>query len=125
MPLARTPNLKRLVLLVWVLAAIFYFYLSYDYIRVTMGDREFAEYLHHLVQLAAVERRTSKDIRDLLLVKATQLSLPVEREQIEVKGSGDSLDIAVNYSVDIEIPLIRQEIYSKKFNHRVKYQPPN
>ena len=40
MPLARTPNLKRLVLLVWVLAAIFYFYLSYDYIRVTMGDRE-------------------------------------------------------------------------------------
>jgi len=125
MALARTLNVKRLVLLVWVLVAVFYFYLSYDYIRVSRSDREFADYLHHIVQVSGNDRRASKDIRDLLLTRAGELSLPVSREQIVVKGSGESLDIAVNYSVEIEIPVIRQEIYSKKFEHHVKYQPPN
>ena len=39
------PHRGRLVLLAWILVAVFYFYLSYDYIRVTMNDDEFNEYL--------------------------------------------------------------------------------
>jgi hypothetical protein len=124
MALGRSTNTKRLVLLLWILVAFFYFYLSYDYIRVTMNDRQFADYLQHVVQIAGNERRTDKDIRDLLLVKAEELSLPVRRDQIVVNNSTDSLAIAVNYDVDIEIPLVRREIYTKRFEHKVKYQGP-
>src|SRR5678815_2546082 len=100
--MARGPatNRKRLVLLLWVLVAIFYFYLSYDYIHVTTNDRQFTEYLQHVVQIAGTERRSATDVRDLLLVKAEELSLPVHREQILVHGGGDTLDVAVNYDVD-------------------------
>jgi hypothetical protein len=125
MATGKASNRKRLVLLLWVLVAFFYFYLSYDYIRVSMNDREFGDYLQHVVQIAGNERRTDKDIRDLLLVKAEELSLPVRRDQIMVKADGGSLDVAVNYDVDIEIPVIQREIYTKRFEHKAKYQLPH
>jgi len=120
----RTANTKRLVFLVWLLVASFYFYLSYDYIRVTMSDKQFEDYLHYVVQLAGNEGRPNKDIRNLLLVRAEQLSLPLHVEQITVRGGGNSLDVAVNYDVDIEIPLLEHEIYKKTFQHQVRYQGP-
>jgi hypothetical protein len=120
----RNSNLKRLVLLLWLLVAFFYFYLSYDYVRVTMNDQEFAEYLQRVVQIGGNERRTARDLRDLLLVRAEELSLPIRREQITVRGVGEELAIAVDYVVDIEIPLLRREVYSKRFEHKVRYQGP-
>jgi hypothetical protein len=124
MALSRSVNVKRLVLLLWVLVAFFYSYLSYDYIRITMSDREFAEYLQHVVQVSGIEQRTAKDVRDLLLIRAAQLSLPVSRDQIVVRGGGNSLDVVVNYAVDIELPLLRREVYTKRFEHNAKYQGP-
>jgi hypothetical protein len=118
----RSANSKRLVLLLWVLVVLIYFYLSYDYIRVTMSDRQFADYLHHLVQIAGIERRPANEIRTLLLVKAEELSLPVTRDQITVRGSGNSLSVSVNYDVDIEIPLIQRQVYTKTFEHKEQYQ---
>ena|SRR5207253_704955 len=118
---ARSPNAKRIVLLLWVLVAFFYFYLSYDYVVATTNDKQFADYLQHVVAIAGNERRSAKEIRDLLLVKAEELKLPIRRDQIIVRGSGVSLEIAVNYDLDIEVPLIQREIYTKRFEHRVKY----
>src|ERR1051326_990675 len=97
-------NTKRLVLLLWVLVAIFYFYLSYDYIRVTMSDRQFTDYMQYVVQIAGNEQRPAKEIRELLLVKAEELALPVPGSGITVLGGGDSLNVGVNYDVDIDIP---------------------
>jgi hypothetical protein len=117
-------NVKRLTLLLWLLVAVFYFYLSYDYIQIRKNDGLFADYLQHVVQLAGTEGRSAKDIRALLLVKAEQLSLPVRGQQIVVKGNGNSLDVAVNYDVDIEIPLIERGIYTKNFDHKATFQGP-
>jgi hypothetical protein len=124
MATGRSANAKRIVLLVWILVAFFYFYLSYDYIHASMNDRQFADYLHYVVQIAGNDRRSAKDIRDLLMVKAEELSLPLDRNQIRVNGGGDSLNIVVNYDLDIEIPLIQRQVYTKTFAHNVKYQGP-
>src|SRR5215471_11888948 len=104
-------NAKRVVLLLWVVVAFFYFYLSYDYIRVTMNDRQFEDYLQYVVQIAGNEQRPPKEIRELLLVKAEELSLPVSGNGITVIGGGDSLNVGVNYDVDIDIPVIQRQIY--------------
>ena len=119
---AATPGRKRLVLLVWILVAFFYFYLSYNYIRANMNDRQFADYLQYVVQIAGGENRPAKEIRALILVKAEELSLPIRGEQITIRGGGDSLNVSVNYDVDIEIPLLQRQIYTKKFEHVAKYQ---
>ena len=114
---------KRLALLLWVLVTFFYLYLSYDYIRVTMNDSAFRDYLDYVVRIAATERRPAKEIRELILVKADELTLPVRGDEITIQGLGQSLDLTVNYRVDIEIPLFERTVYSKQFKHHVKYQP--
>jgi hypothetical protein len=122
MPTVADANAKRLVLLLWVLVAFFYFYLSYDYIQVTMNDRQFADYMQYIVQIAGNEQRPAKEIRELLLVKAEELALPVAGSGITVLGGGDSLNVGVNYDVDIDIPVIQRQIYTKHFAHNIKYQ---
>jgi hypothetical protein len=122
--MAAKPGIKRLVFLVWLLVTFFYFYLSWDYIRANMNDKAFGDYLQYVVQIAAPEYRPTKEIRALILVKAEELSLPIRGEQITILGGGDSLNVSVGYDVNIEIPLIQRQIYTKRFEHFVKYQPP-
>ena len=122
--MAAKPGIKRLVFLVWLLVAFFYFYLSWDYIRANMNDKVFDDYLQYVVQIAAPEYRPTKEIRALILVKAEDLSLPIRGEQITILGGGDSLNVSVGYDVNIEIPLIQRQIYTKRFEHFVKYKPP-
>ena len=118
------PGTKRLGFLLWITGAFFSFYLSYDYIRVMKHDQEFAEYLRHVVQIAGTEERPPKEIRALLLVRAEELSLPIRGEQIAVAGGGQSLSVSVKYNVDIEIPLVQREIYSKRFEHKERFRGP-
>ena len=117
-----TPHIRRLALLVWVLLALFYFYLSYDYIRATMNDRAFGEYLDYVVRIAGTERRPAKEIRQLLLIKADELALPIRGDGITVHGLGDGLAVRVDYNVDIEIPLFERAVYTKQFMHEGKYE---
>ena len=119
---AASANTKRFVLLLWALVAFFYFYLSYDYIRVTTNDRTFEDYLQYVVQIAGTDHRPAKEIRALLLVKAEELALPIQGEEIAVLGGGESLNVSVNYNVDIDVPLIQRQVYTKHFEHRVHYQ---
>src|SRR6267378_324912 len=120
--MAAGPHLKRLVFLVWLLIAVFYFYISYNYIRVSMADRQLADYLQYVVQIAGNDNRPSKEIRALILVKAQELSLPVRGEEISILGGGPTLNVSVDYIVDIDVPLVRSQIYSKRFEHTIKYQ---
>lgn len=121
-PSQRASNRKSLALLLWILVAFFYFYLSYNYIRASMTDRELDEYLQHVIEVAGNEQRPAKEVRALVLVKAEELSLPVTEDQIKVVGVRDSLHLSLDYRVDIEIPLLQRTVYSKLFQHRVKYK---
>lgn len=106
----------------WLLVGFFYFYLSWGYIRVTMDDQQFSEYLQYVVNVAGSEERPTKEIRALILVRAEQLSLPVRGEQITILGGGRTLNVRVNYLVDIEVPVLQSTVYTKEFNHYVQYQ---
>lgn len=118
-----SPNAKRLVLLVWLLVAFFYFYLSYDYIRVSMNDRRLGEYLQYVVQIAGNENRPAKEVRALILVKAEELGLPIQGEQITILGGGQSLQVSLDYDKDIQVPIFERGIYRKEFQHSVQYKP--
>jgi hypothetical protein len=122
--MARPVNAK-VALLIWAVVAFLYFYLSYDYVQVTMHDKQFVDYLQFVVQLAGTENRSAKDIKELLLVKAEQLSLPVSNDQIAIKGVGQSLNVIVKYDVGIDFPLTQRQIYTKAFAHDIKFIGPH
>src|SRR5213593_2809326 len=83
--MATPPSIKRLVLLSWILVAVFYFYLSYDYVRVSMNDRKFADYVQFVTQIAGTENRPAKEVRALILIKAQEFSLPIGEKKTEKK----------------------------------------
>jgi len=118
-------NSKRLVLLVWVMVAFFYFYISYDYIRIEMHDDQLGDYLRSVVQLAGNERRTPREIRSLLLAKADELQIPLNGLEIKIGGAGSpDLKVALEYDVEVDVPIFRRGFYSKHFEHRVVYHQP-
>src|SRR5204862_7841364 len=112
-------NAKRIALLLWLLVAFFYFYLSYDYIRVTTNDGPFGQYAQYVVQIAGNGRRPPKQIRDPLLVRAEERSLPIRGEQIKVTGRGDALVVDVSYDVDNQMPGLLRALYTRAFEHHV------
>ena len=116
---------KRLVLLFWILVLSFYFYLSYDYIRLQMTDDKFGDALQHIVQLAGSENQTNKDIRALVLVRADELELPISGNQITILGAGHSLNIVVGYDIDLDIPIFSKGFYSKHYDHKAIYRQTN
>jgi len=113
-----------MVLLVWVLVAFFCFYLSYDYIRVSMNDSKLDEYIHYVVQLSGEQSRPPKEVRELIIRRADELRLPVRSENITVLGVGKSLKVSVVYDVDIELPVVSRGVYRKLFQHKAAWQIP-
>jgi hypothetical protein len=122
MATAKSAHARRFVLLLWMLVAFFYFYLSYDYIRVTTNDRSFEDYLEYVVQIAGQDHRPAKEIRALLLVKAEELGLPIKGQDINILGGGESLNVSVGYEMDIDVPLLQRQMFSKHFDHSVHYK---
>jgi len=117
-------RLRRLVLLTWLMVTFFYFYLSWDYIRVTSSDKRFGEYLEYIVQLAGTERRPPKEVRTLILVKADELGLPVTKDQVAISGVGQTLAVDLAYDVDVEFPGLERVLYKKNFQHTIRYHQP-
>jgi hypothetical protein len=117
-------NAKRLVLLVWILVAFFYFYLSIDYIRVEMNDDKLVDYVRYVVQLGGSENRNAREIRALLLVKADELGIPLKSSEIQIQGSGQNLKIALAYEMDIDIPIFKRGFYHKRYEHNLSYRQP-
>ena len=121
---ATSVNGKRLVLLFWVLVAAFYFYLTFDYIRVAMNNDKLGEYARYVVQLAGNESRTPREIKALLLVRADELGVPLHSDQIKVQGRGVSLKVSLKYDIDIDVPIFPSGFYAKHYEHTVSYRQP-
>jgi hypothetical protein len=117
-------NGKRVVLLLWVTVAFFYFYLSMDYIRVEMNDDRMADYVRYVVQLGGNESRNAREIRSLLLVKADELKIPLTNDHIKIQGAGSTLKVAVQYDMDIDIPIFKRGFYTKHYEHDLSYRQP-
>ena len=115
-------NVKRLVVLFWVVVAFYYFAVSFDYISKELNNDRLADYAQKIVQLAGTETRTPKEVRALLMVQADELRIPLEPSQIKVLGSGASLRVTFEYDVTLTIPILNRGFYSRHYQHNVSYK---
>jgi hypothetical protein len=123
--MAESPRLhtRRLVLLAWILVIVVYVYLSYDYIRVRLDDNQLTTYLDYVVQEAGNANRPAKEVRALILVKAEELNLPLNGNQILISGERQTLKVSLSYGVDIHMPGLQRVIYHQAFAHEASYHP--
>src|SRR5436189_5382308 len=90
-----------IVLVLWILLAIFYTSLAYNYIIVSNKDKKLEEYLQYVVEVCGDDHRPTKEIRSLILIRAEQLGVKLLPDQIAISGSGLTLKIGVTYTADI------------------------
>jgi hypothetical protein len=114
-------GVKRAIVLFWLVVAILYGYFSYSYIRVDMRNTQYQDKLQAVVQLAGTDNRPLKDVRTAALREAANLRLPIDTENIRITGSGQSLNVVVDYEVGIDIPLIRRHLY-RHYTHNVRFR---
>jgi hypothetical protein len=112
----------RLVFMLWLLIALIYFSLARNYISVSMDDREFEEYLQFAVDLVVRQGRSDEDLRSLVRAKARELELPLDPVNIEIRGAGQSIELRVLYSVNIQFPLLPEAGYQKEYEHELGYR---
>jgi hypothetical protein len=108
------------VVLLWTLIGILYLSLASQWITTTWRDKDLTEYMNQVVRVAANEHRDVKETRALILMKASQLSLPVRADDVRVSGAGQRMIAAVHFKADISMPIVNQSVYTMVFNHNVK-----
>jgi hypothetical protein len=119
---ASKTRVRLIVLILWILLAAFYFSLAYDYIIASNKDKELDTYLQYIVEVCGDDHRPNKEVRMLILNRADELMINLRGDQVGVSGSGQSLKINVSYMVDINMPVLRQSIYRKVFQHETAYR---
>ncbi len=88
-----------------------------QWIVLTSADRQFTEYVESMVRQAARAHWTDREIRSLVLMKADQLSIPLESEKISITGQGESLRTLITYDTKISVPFLDRVVYRMEFSH--------
>jgi|ERR1051326_3606070 hypothetical protein len=104
-------------LFLWLLVGFFFASLIGQWITIDMRDKAFAQYIDHVIQVAANQQRPAKEARALILIKAEDLSLPVRGDGVQINGNGQTLRATVNYKADIMMPIVNQPVYRISLRH--------
>jgi len=118
-----SPARRYIALCLWLVVILTFFSLAKQWIVLTSSDKEFTEYVESVLRRAAIDHRSAKEIRTLLLVKAEQLSIPVEGEHIDITGQGQTLGTVIAYDRELEIPLLGGGLYRMEFRHSLTTTP--
>jgi hypothetical protein len=110
-------------LFLWVVAGVLFFSLAKQYILLTSSDKEFVEYAQSLIHRAAVDRRAAASVRNLLLTKAGELSIPLQDQQLKVTGHGDTILTVISYQAAIKLPLSDTVLCRLQFDHTLNHRP--
>jgi hypothetical protein len=120
-----TPYQRYAVLGLWFVIGLTYFSFAGQWIATSMNDRALADYMRHVVRVAATENRPAKEVRQLMLVRAEQLELPVPPEAIRVVTEETRVRATVNYETAVNLPLVGRPVYRMAFAHDLRYDRPN
>jgi hypothetical protein len=101
----------------WLLLAFLFVSLVGQWITINSRAKVFAEYIDQVIQVAANQQRPAKEVRALILIKAEDLSLPVQGNEVQINGYGRTLRATVRYKADITMPIVNQPVYRISLQH--------
>jgi len=119
---AGNPTTRISVFALWIILALVYTSLCYDYIRAGNADKKLDEYLQYVVVVCGDDHRPNKEVRSLVLIRARDLNIDLHPDQVNIMGEGQSLKIMVTYDVAINLPVVRKTVYQKVFDHKAQYR---
>jgi hypothetical protein len=110
---------RLVVVVTWLLVGILYGPMINQLIEMNTHDKQFVESLRDVVRIAAKERRSTNELRALVLVRAKELSIPVRAPEILIRGNTDKPRVTIYYDAGIIVPILNWPAYFFRFNHAV------
>ena len=101
----------------WMFLGFLYVSIASQWFTVSSRDKVFTEYTYQVIQAAANEQRPAKEVRALILIKAEDLSVPIQGDAIQIDGNGRQMKAAVHYKADISMPIVNQPVFRITFQH--------
>lgn len=108
---------RHIAMFLWIFLGFLHISVISQWWVVSRRDQVFTAYIDHVMQTAANEQRAAKDVRALLLIKAEDLSLPVQGGDVHITGGGQTMKATVHYNADITMPIVNQSVYRIRFDH--------
>jgi hypothetical protein len=108
---------QYVALFFWLFLGFLYVSLIVQWISINSRDKQFTEYIDQVIQVAANQQRPAKEVRALILIKAENLSLPVQGNEVQINGYGRTLRATVRYKADITMPIVNQPVYRISLQH--------
>lgn len=115
----RTQIQRGVAILTWSFLSFLYICLISQWLTISSRDRLFKQYIANSIQIAAKEHHPLKELRAQLLIKAADLSLPIQADEVDVTSIGKTVRAVVRYKADIFMPIVNKPIYQMSLNHDI------
>ena len=96
-----------LVLLLVVAAILF---ASYKLLPPYIDNYQLQDSMENIARTATYNRLTEAEIRSQVLSEAQELGIPLDERQVVVQRSGNSVDIAVQYYIPVDLLVHQMEL---------------
>src|SRR5512140_3985273 len=83
-----------------------FFYVAWKVVPAYMNDYEFQDAVAQIAHEATFNyQRTEQDVRDAVVKKAAEFSIPLSGDQIKVSRNGPEVIITGDYTIHIDLPV--------------------
>ena len=104
---------------VWLLVGLIFANITSQWIELSSSDKLLTEYAQNAIQVSPLDRRSGKDIRTLIQIKAEQLEIPVKHDSITVTGEPPGqVRAVINYESALTVPVVGA-LYRMQFQHNL------
>ncbi len=94
----------------YVLLSLVLVYFAFHYVPIYIYAYQFNDFVRSEVKFAGGSKRSVATITENILVKAEQLGLPVEGDDIKVTREGPFFTLDVSYRVPVDLRIYQHEL---------------
>ncbi len=94
----------------YVLLFVVLVYFGFHYAPIYLHAYQFNDFVRSEVKFAGGSRRSVSTITENILVKAAQLDLPVEKDNIKVTREGPFFTVDLSYKVPVDLRIYQHEL---------------
>lgn len=101
--------------ILWALALGLAILISWKMIPVKVSSAELADYMVEVAQFQAAQK-TPEEIKKIILLRASELNIPLAKENVTIVRAGDRIRMTVDYTIPVQFP---GYTYNWHFHHEL------
>jgi hypothetical protein len=94
---------SKLGCIVWLALLAIAVLISWKMIPVKVNSAELADYMVEVAQFQSA-RKPPEELKAMILARASELNIPLDKQNVTVVRTGDRIRMSVEYTVPVDFP---------------------